>query len=179
MVSQLLDYASWIANLTAQQITSVADAFLPNGLAAAFQERFSIELPESLNADHSMVIIASQLDAASERIVQYLSKEYGVNINVIFFNYFKKGTDEFLGRSWLMGDPRTVEEKAESRKKLPWSGYWYVNVDGNWEDCKEHAFISAGGGKRVQRCPPETEGGGQNLCLPRGTGIRGVRRGVH
>ena len=45
-----------------------------------------------------MMIVASELDDSSERIVQYLSDDYNVNINAIFFNFYKMGDEEILGR---------------------------------------------------------------------------------
>jgi hypothetical protein len=151
VVAQVLDYASWVKKLTQKDIESIARKHLNVELVVAFSNYFGIKLPESINVNHSMIIIASQLDDSSERIVQYLADEYGVNINVIFFNYFKTGEKEFLGRSWLM-DPDEVEDKAESRKKGLWSGYWFVNVgEGdhrNWDDCREYGFLSAGQGRK-------------------------------
>ena len=151
VVAQVLDYASWVRNLTQKDIEPIARKYLNKELAVAFSGHFGIDLPESINVNHSMIIIASQLDVSSERIVQYLADVYSVNINVIFFNYFNPEEKEFLGRSWLM-DPHEVEDKAESRKKGPWSGYWFVNVgEGkhrDWVDCRKYGFISAGQGKK-------------------------------
>jgi len=147
IVSQVLDYSSWIKELNLEQIGNIAKPFLNRSLEVAFKEWFEVDLPEAINADQRMIIVASELDAASERIVQYLSDTYGVDINVVFFNYFAGLSEELLGRSWLI-DPRFVEDKTDVRKKGPWSGYWYVNIDGNWEDCREFGFVSAGGGKR-------------------------------
>ena len=97
-----------------------------------------------------MVIIASALDDASERIINYLANDYGVSINAIFFNFFKENGQEFLGRSWLM-NPQEVEQRSESKKSISWSGFWFVNVgDGqhrSWEDCIKYGFLSAGQGK--------------------------------
>ena len=42
---------------------------------------------EELNASHAIVIVASELDPASERIVQYLA-ERDIAINVLFFRVF-------------------------------------------------------------------------------------------
>src|SRR5262245_1576762 len=77
VVAQILDYASWVYELTPNQINVIADAYLKErlgkSLVEAFKERFDTELPESINSDHRMVIVASELDDSSERIVQYLS----------------------------------------------------------------------------------------------------------
>lgn len=150
IVAQVLDYASWVTNLTPKDVHEIASEFLGESLDAAFSNRFSFALPESINVSHSMVVVASELDEASERIIQYLVSEYGVSINAIFFNVFAHDGTELLGRSWLV-DPKTVTEATNRREQPIWTGYWFVNVgegdSRNWDDCVQHGFLSAGGGK--------------------------------
>ena len=150
IVAQVLDYASWIKKLGYKEVNAITSQYLNKSLAEAFNEKFRTPIPENINTNHSMIIVASELDDSSERIVQYLSDDYNVNINAIFFNYFKSGNDEIIGRAWLM-DPEEVQERAESRKQAPWSGYWFVNVgEGerrNWEDNRRYGYIGAGHGK--------------------------------
>ncbi|MDQ3002640.1 MAG: endonuclease NucS [Fibrobacterota bacterium] len=151
IVAQVLDYASWINNLDEIKINEIASNFLGKELSKAFEEWFSDGLPENINSNHKMVIVASNLDDSSERIIHYLSSEYGININAIFFNFFKTGTEEILGRAWLV-DPEKVQEQFESKKKLPWTGYWFANIgEGqhrNWEDNVKYGFLAAGQGKK-------------------------------
>jgi hypothetical protein len=150
IVAQTLDYASWVQDLTPKQIHEIAAQFLTKSLDVAFSERFGLALPDVLNASHRLVVVASELDESSERIIQYLVNQYGVDINAIFFNFFTDGGAELLGRSWLV-DPKTVSETSEERKQPPWSGFWYVNVgEGphrNWDDCRRYGFLSAGQGR--------------------------------
>ena len=86
-----------------------------------FREQFQTDLPESLNEDQRLLIVATELDAQSERIVQFLSSQFGVNLNVVFFDYYRHGDQEFVGRSWLIA-PEEVERKAisagSSRKRV-------------------------------------------------------------
>ena len=63
-----------------------------------------------------MFIIASELDAASERIVKYLSESYNVDINVVTFSFFKTPNGEMLGRSFLL-DEHQVTSRAKRRSK--------------------------------------------------------------
>ena len=48
------------------------------GLEEAFRTRFGAELPETLNGEHSMLIVGSLIDESSERIIRYLSDRHGV-----------------------------------------------------------------------------------------------------
>ena len=117
IVAQILDYASYVKNLGLSDIQGIASnsEFLGGkSLEEAFSERFGSDLPEFVNQAHRMYIVASSLDPATERIVGYLSENYGVDINVATFGYFKSGNEEFVGRSMLI-DEEVVQVRAESR----------------------------------------------------------------
>jgi len=154
IVAQILDYASWVRNLSYKEIDSIIKKYCEKDLSDYFSEHFQQNPPEAINLMHRMIIVASSLDDSSERIVEYLSEEYDISINVIFFNFFKDGESEYLGRAWLM-DPEQMQERIESNKQTPWSGYWFVNIgegpNRNWEDNRKFNYISAGQGEKYSR----------------------------
>jgi hypothetical protein len=113
VVAQVLDYASWAHGLSAPEIERLAEAYRKRSLEDLFRERFHADLPDSLNEDQRLIIVATQLDAQSERIVQFLSSQYGVNLNVVFFDYYRHGNQEFVGRSWLIA-PEEVKRNADT-----------------------------------------------------------------
>ncbi|OZI13684.1 hypothetical protein CEW92_00125 [Bacillaceae bacterium SAS-127] len=176
VVAQALDYASWVKDLTYKQIEAIAAKYLKRSLVDEFSERFQLDFPEEINQDHSIVIVVSELDPSSERIVRYLSSEHNLNINCIFFDFFKDGNQELLGRSWLL-DPEEVAEKTKSDKRVPWSGLYFVNVgDGehrSWEDCREHGFLSAGQGKKYSGAMRKLKVGDKVLAYLKGKGYVG------
>ncbi|MFC9598716.1 DUF91 domain-containing protein [Peribacillus butanolivorans] len=176
VVAQTLDYASWIKDLTYKQIEAITMNYLKCSLKDAFADKFLTDIPEEINKNHSIVIIASELDSSSERIVHYLSSEYDMNINCIFFDFFKEGNQEFLGRSWLM-DPEDIADRTESKKSAPWSGLYFVNVgDGkhrSWEDCKEYSFLSAGQGSKYSGPMKKLKVGDKVLAYLKGKGYVG------
>lgn len=154
VVAQTLDYGSYIRKFSFDQIDAIASKFCGKPIADAFKDHFGDPLPEEINQSHQLIILASELDESSERIVEYLADEHDVPINAIFFTFFKNEHGEFLGRAWLR-DPEEVQEKAISRKQAPWSGYYFVNVgEGehrNWDDCREYNFLAAGHGHKYSR----------------------------
>ncbi len=175
VVAQVLEYASWVKKLTYDEINSITLDYVKKDLSNVLVEHFE-EIPENINSSHSMIIVASELDEASERIVQYLVEEYDVNINVVFFNFFSDGSRELLGRAWL-ADPEKVQEKSESRKKGIWTGYWFVNVgDGvhrNWEDNLLYGYIGAGQGIKFKRALQRLQIGDKIFAYMAGTGYLG------
>lgn len=176
VVAQTLDYASWIKDLNYNQIEDITMKFLKRSLKEAFTDKFLADIPEEINKNHSIVIIASELDSSSERIVQYLSSEFDMNINCIFFDFFKEEQQEFLGRSWLL-DPEDIAKRTESKKSAPWSGLYFVNVgDGkhrSWEDCRKYNFLSAGQGSKYSGPIKKLKIGDKVLAYLKGKGYVG------
>lgn len=92
IVAQALDYASWVAELTADRIAQIYDRFSQGGsLGAALQQRFGIALDdETLNHAHQIIIVATELYPSTERIVAYLNVR-DIPINVVVFQVFQHG----------------------------------------------------------------------------------------
>ena len=118
ITAQVLDYASWVVGLSNERVREIADAYLGDGgLEAAFRERFHSDLPETLNGDHRLLVVGSGIDAASERIIRYLSDTYGVNINAVTFQYFRDGERaELVARVFLI-EPEEVERLTRSKRQ--------------------------------------------------------------
>jgi hypothetical protein len=139
-------------------------------------ECFDEAIPQNINVNHKMLIVASEFDDSSERIVEYLAEEYQVNINAIFFNIFSDGQDKLVGRAWLM-DPEDVQEQAESRKQAPWSGYWFVNVGEsphrNWDDNVKYGYIGAGQGLKYSESLKRLKEGDTIFAYMKGVGYAG------
>ncbi|MBW3663371.1 MAG: DUF91 domain-containing protein [Actinobacteria bacterium] len=159
VVAQVLDYASWVKDLSYEDIR---DIWARNGprrgleFEVAYDERFGESPDENLNKQHHLVIVASELDPSTERIVTYLTEEYGVPVNAVFFRYFAdvETGAEYLARSWLI-DPTEVEVKSSrvAGRRPPWNGHDYYVTFGPpqvraWEDGRQYGFVSASGGPR-------------------------------
>ncbi len=153
VVAQVLDYGAWAENLTLSDAIDIYQDKIGGGLAEAFAEHFGVALPDTFNADQQLTIVASELDAASDRIVEYLATRYDVPINAVFFRHFKDGDSEYLARTWLR-PPEEVEVKRQTKatKVRPWNGRDYYVVLGRvdhhnrWPLCRKYGFVSASGG---------------------------------
>lgn len=155
VVAQTLDYASWVQGLAYDEIKKIYSQYETTvEFEVAFEEKFGGALPDSINEEHRLLIVASELDNSTERIVNYLSSNYGVPINAVFFQYFKDGDGEYLSRTWLI-DPVQVEKQAsktaKARSRESWNGTDYYVSFGegptrHWADAIKYGFVSAGGG---------------------------------
>ncbi|MCY4657875.1 MAG: endonuclease NucS [Gammaproteobacteria bacterium] len=116
VVSQALEYAYWVKNLTYPEIQKITERyFQSSSIEEAFKTRFEEDLPESLNNSHRSIIVANEIDSQTEQIVQYLS-DMEVPINAATFNYFQ--TDE--GKSYFAQvyqiEPEIATKKGKSKR---------------------------------------------------------------
>lgn len=156
VVAQLLDYGSWVKGLSYEDVSAIYTEYNPGKkIEEGFEEVFGEGgNPESVNDSHELLVVSTQLDPSTERIIGYLTESYGVPINAVFFQCYADGGSEYLARTWLL-DPEEVEVKAAktaSRGTEPWNGKdFYVSLgEGphrNWEDWVRYGFVSGGGGK--------------------------------
>ncbi|WP_066320535.1 endonuclease NucS domain-containing protein [Bacillus sp. FJAT-29814] len=142
VVAQAIDYASWVQNLSYDQILNIFEEKNNAPLEEAFAEKFESGLPDKINDTHQIMIVSAQLDSETERIINYLSNNFDVPINAVFFRYFEEEGQQFITRSWLL-DPNIVDEKSSNpkvdNKKEKWNKQDFVvnfeeNNSRNWED---------------------------------------------
>lgn len=156
VVAQTLDYASWVEGLSYDQIAEIyAEKHSGQKFEIGYSEIYGASPPESINGSHRMIVVASELDGSTERILNYLSNNFGVPINTVFFRYFKDGANEYLTRTWLI-DPEEAEEKtskaAVKKREEVWNKRdFYVSLgefeETDWEDCRRYGFVCGSGGK--------------------------------
>ncbi|MGE0376857.1 MAG: DUF91 domain-containing protein, partial [Planctomycetaceae bacterium] len=165
VVAQSLDYASWVQNLSYEQIAQLyADRNNGKAFEEGFADVFGTGPPEKLNESHNLVVVASELDASTERIINYLADNYGVPINAVFFRYFREGDGEYITRTWLI-DPQEAEVKsaksAAKKDREPWNGRdFYVRfaeepedqgLCRSWDDARKYGFVSGDGASWISR----------------------------
>ena len=147
IVAQVLDYASWVRRLSTRDVHALALS-LDVSLAKDFRDKFGTSLPQSLNASHQMVVVASEVDEGTKRIIEYLSEEHDIGINAAFFNVFEAGGEERLTTDALL-DQEEVKDRAVKKAQAPWSGYYYLTggseEDRSWADMRDYGFFTASG----------------------------------
>jgi hypothetical protein len=124
IIAQTLEYASWVCALTGSDILRIAEKRFANStnFEQAFRNRFDKELPETINGNHRMIIVAAEVDGRCERVINYLSERYGVNINAATFQHFgDKVSEEYFARVFLI-EPNQAEYRNRTQgtsKRLP------------------------------------------------------------
>lgn len=188
VVAQTLDYGSWASGLTLERVSALyAEHQSDTDIEDAFAETFSQPLPDVFNLDQRLTIVASELDPASDRIVEYLATQYAVPINAVFFRHFTDGGNEYLTRTWLL----TPEEAAGSSalrhrpaRRRPWNGRDFYVIQGSvsgdrndrWELARRYGLLSAGGGTWYWRPLRNLTPGKRVFAYVGGVGYVGVGR---
>lgn len=117
VVAQALDYASWVNELARDDIEEITKKHLNQSFEEAFQKAFGNQPPEVVNEEQQVYIVASSLDASTQRIVEYLSASHGVDINAATFSYFKIADKEVIARSMLLDDEKIISQRQRARRK--------------------------------------------------------------
>ncbi|MGS2745054.1 endonuclease NucS domain-containing protein [Halomonas sp. LS-001] len=154
VVSQAIDYASWVVTLADYQLIDIYQQFAERysrphvTLGEAFEAKFGISLDGvTLNENHQMVVVATQLDASSERIINYLNAHAQLSINAMFFSAFEDNGNRYLSRAWMIDPDEPVQPMTKKAKSEPWNGEFYASFgdDRPWALARQYGFIAGGG----------------------------------
>lgn len=157
VVAQALDYGSWVHTLGADEIATIWQRYLEKfrpaekgtPLDQAFRKRFQVKaMPDELNSEHELIVVASSLDESTERIIGYLAEYHSVNINAVLFRMFKDGEREYLTRAWLRDPTAVSTDGAGESPNTAWNGEYYASYGGDrdWDEAVKYGFFAAGGG---------------------------------
>ena len=155
VTAQVMDYASTISNYTVDDVKTAYTQLsnkhnnLPATLYEAYQKKYGRELDDdTINKRNvKMVVVASQIDESTERILNYLRDKCNVDINILFFNVYECNGEKIIGRTWFGKDIEIIDRKEQELKL--WNKYAYVvfgSGERKWKDALQYGFISAGGG---------------------------------
>lgn len=157
VVAQVLDCGSWAEALSLSDIEQIFTEYRgqETTLEVEFAECFANPLPDVVNSEQQFTIVASELDATSERIVRFLAESYEVPISAVFFRHFVEEDRKYLARTWLR-EPQPSDgtaRRVSRSKRRPWNGRdYYVILGGaahepvRYQVAREHGYLSAGGG---------------------------------
>ena len=123
VIAQVLDSATWIKDLCYDELTNILNKYgkseykdIEDFFTATFNK---IAKEIGLNSDHQMIIVGSEIDESTVRIINYLAKEpYYLNINAVNFNYYRDSNGhEFLAQSYVLPENNIIEGGANKRKR--------------------------------------------------------------
>lgn len=115
IVAQALDYVSWVRWLPKEDLEEIAQDYLNKPLDKAFKCAFGEEPPENLNETQRVYIVASSINPATQRIVEYLEEQlFDLDIRAVTFSSFSGDGGEFVVGPLFVGDDVGVAADSET-----------------------------------------------------------------
>jgi hypothetical protein len=123
VIAHVLDSAAWIKDLCYDELTNILNTYGKSeykDIEEFFASTFNKNAEEiELNSDHQMIIVGSEIDESTVRIVNYLAKEpFYLKINALNFNYYRDSDGhEFLTQSFVLPENNVIGDGAIKRKR--------------------------------------------------------------
>lgn len=124
-LAQAIDYASDVAEWTVEKLREVCSEYLKEVFEDAFNEAFpDIDLESvNLNSTQRIVLVGFSIESSLERMIEWLSDSYGVNVNAIVLCYVKTTAgDELLMKTSIISEEMEQERSRKQKKfEIPMS----------------------------------------------------------
>ena len=119
-LAQAIDYASDVAEWSIEKIAEVCSTYSNKPLDDVLNERFpDIDLENiNINTAQRIVLIGFSVESSLERMIEWLSDGYSVNINAVVLNYIKTASgDELLAKTTIISE-ELEQERVKKQKKF-------------------------------------------------------------
>lgn len=118
-LAQAIDYASDISMWDLEEIDEVCEGYKGQNLEDYLNEAEifdQIDIEELVfNQAQRILLVGFSIDESLQRMIEWLSQNYGLSINAVALRYFKTSSgDEILARTKVISEE---EEEKRSRKK--------------------------------------------------------------
>ena len=119
-LTQAIDYASDAAEWNVEKLGEICSSYSGKNLEETITEYFPDIDIESLNinATQRIILVGFSVESALERMIEWLSDNFGVNINAVVLNYVKtKSGDELLTKTSIISE-ELEQERVKKQKKF-------------------------------------------------------------
>lgn len=117
-LAQAIDYASDASDWDKDNILEICLRYCNKSLEDIMADRFQdINLEDLIiNDTQRILLVGFAIESSLERMINWLSENYNVNINAILLNYIKTNSgDELLTRTSIISE-EVVQEKIKKKK---------------------------------------------------------------
>jgi hypothetical protein len=117
-LAQAIDYASDIRSWPVERVSEVCTTYTKQSLEDLFNEAFPDTDLENITINESqrILLVGFALDPSLERMIEWLSEQYGVGINAVVLKYVRtSGGTELLTKTAILSE-ETEEERVRKKK---------------------------------------------------------------
>jgi len=119
VLSQAIDYASDVASWDVDKISEICTKYTGSGLEDYLNEKFEdIDLEDLIiNKTQRILLIGFSVEESLQRMIEWLSNNYGVSINAVILKYIKtKSGDELIARTVII--PEEIEKERIRKRQF-------------------------------------------------------------
>ncbi|MGA9059190.1 MAG: endonuclease NucS domain-containing protein [Terriglobia bacterium] len=121
-LAQAIDYASDVAEWTVEELGEVCLEYTNKTLQDAFNETFPDVDLETVNPNSTqrIILLGFSIEASLERMIEWLSDSYEVDVNAVVISYVKtKGGEELLTKTTIISEEMEEERRRKQKKFSP------------------------------------------------------------
>ena len=118
-LAQAIDYASDVAGWTVENLEEVCSEYTKKTLQEAFDETFpDVDLETvNFNSTQRIILVGFSIEASLERMIEWLSDFYEVNVNAMVMSYVRtKGGEELLTKTTVISEEMEEERRRKQKK---------------------------------------------------------------
>jgi hypothetical protein len=112
-LAQAIDYASEVAYWTKEDISERINQNLENLLN---EKNFQLQ-DSSINENQKILLVGFSMEDRLQRMIEWLSENYGMSINAVLLKYIKtKNGEELIARAMVI--PEEIEKERTEKQKM-------------------------------------------------------------
>lgn len=119
-LAQAIDYASDAAEWSIEKLGEICSEYSGKTLEETFAESFPDVDVENLNINDTqrIILVGFSVEASLERMIEWLSDNFNVNINAVVLSYIKTASgDELLTKTTIISE-ELEQERVKKQKKF-------------------------------------------------------------
>lgn len=119
-LAQAIDYAADVADWSVEKLSEVCSEYSGKTLEDLFADVFPDVNIENLNVNSTqrIILVGFAVESALERMIEWLSDGFGVNINAVVLNYIRTAAgEELLAKTSIISE-ELEKERVHKRKKF-------------------------------------------------------------
>jgi len=119
-LAQAIDYASDAAEWSVEKLGEICSEYSGKTLEETFAESFPDVDVENININDTqrIILVGFSVEASLERMIEWLSDNFNVNINAVVLSYVKTASgDELLTKTTIISE-ELEQERVKKQKKF-------------------------------------------------------------
>jgi len=123
-LAQAIDYASDVSEWSTEKLSEICSKKFGKSLEEYISESFPDVDVENLNINETqrIILVGFSVESALERMIEWLSDNFNVNINAVILSYIKTaGGDELLTKTSIISEELEQERVKKKKFQIPMS----------------------------------------------------------